>query len=354
MHRPMRRRLLVIAALLAAALGGYALYWQAAAGTLARGIADWAAQRRAEGYTISHGAPDIGGFPFRLEARLAAPAIDSPRTVGATAWRWSGPTLILHARPWSPLDAEAAAPGRHDVEIDDNGRLRGFVIDAIAATGRASFAADGRVTGAEARLTDILVAEDGAEDRPLSAEILSIEVRPDDPAGGDHGRPSLGFSLALTGVLLPPGTEAPLGRELETLEVDGAVMGRIDTGHRSLRDGLASWRDDGGTLEIARVVGRWGPLYLTGDGTFALDGRLQPIGAMSTTLSGHAAAIDALVEAGAIGARDGGLAKILLGVLSRPSPVDGTDELAVPLTLQDGWLWAGPAKLLRLPVISWE
>ena len=66
---------------------------------------------------------------------------------------------------------------------------------------------------------------------------------------------------------------------------------------------------------------------------------------MSTTIVGHDAVIVARV--------DGSLAKILLSVLARPSPVDGQPELTVPLTLQDGHLWIGPAKLVPLPRIEW-
>src|SRR5690606_38258286 len=131
--------------------------------------------------------------------------------------------------------------------------------------------------------------------------------------------------------------------EVETLAVVGAVMGRIDAAASApddasqeapddarLRDALARWRDDGGTLDLASAVVRWGELHLSGSGTFALDAALQPIGAMSTTISGHDAVIDALVAQGVVTPRDGGLAKILLAVLSRPSPVDGAPELTAP------------------------
>jgi hypothetical protein len=369
----MRRALLLAAVALAAIVGAYAIYWHVAAATLAEGIERWAAERRAEGYEIAYGAPEIGGFPFRLEARLESPVIGSPvpaPETGGQRWRWAGLRLTLHARPWTPLDAEASAPGRHDVEIWTGAAPRRFVLDATEAVGQASFGTDGKVSAASARFADLLIAEADSEDRNLVAETASIALQRGAAAetgaeGGDHTQPSLGFQLALGGLVLPPDAETPLGREVETLTIAGAVLGRLDappdaaggtTGDLSdgrLRDALARWRDDGGTLDLASVVAHWGKLHLSGSGTFALDAALQPIGAMSTTISGHDAVIDALVAEGVVTARDGGLAKILLAVLSRPSPVDGTPELTAPLTLQDGHLWAGPAKLLRLPVIDW-
>ncbi len=348
----MRRAIVIAAVAVLAAVAGYAVYWHAAANTLAEGIARWAEQRRAEGYEVSYAGPDIGGFPFRLAARLADPVIAGPPD--AEPWRWQGPELTLRARPWTPLDAEAFAPGRHDLEFGAGGAARHVVLDARAASGRASFGTDGRLGEAEAILGDLLVVEDSAPDRSLVAESARLRILPAANPGTDHTKPSLGFEIALAGVVLPPDAATPLGREVQKLELDGAVMGRIPGHVPALSDGLAAWRDDGGTLELSRIVGYWGPLVVTGTGTFALDSALQPIGALSTTLSGHEAAIDALVASGTVGPRDGSLAKIVLAVLARPSPVDGEPELTAPITLQDGALWVGPAKLLRLPRIEWR
>lgn len=351
----MRRVVIFAVLVVVAVVAGYAVYWQAAANTLAEGIERWAEQRRAEGYEIAYGAPEIGGFPFRLEARLEAPVITAPP--GPRSWRWQGPPLLLHARPWAPLDAEASAPGRHDVEIGSGEAARRFVVDAATATGLASFGTDGRLAEATITLADLLATEDGWEDRTLLAEAAELHVEPG-AADADHTEPSLGFRIALAGVVLPPDAANPLGREVQKLEADGAVMGRIPGdvpgGGDTLRDALSLWRDDGGTLELTRIVAWWGKLELTGSATFALDAALQPIGAMSATIAGHEATIDALVAAGTVSPRDGSLAKILLAVLSKPSPVDGAPELTAPLTLQDGWLWVGPARLIRLPVIAWE
>jgi hypothetical protein len=355
----MRRTVIFAALVLVAVVAGYAAYWHAAANTLAEGIERWAVERRAEGYEIAYAAPDIGGFPLRLEARLDTPVIAAPPASGLSGpqtWRWQGPALLLHARPWAPLDAEASAPGRHDIEIGSGEGARRYVLDATTATGAASFGTDGRLSEATIALTDLLATEEGAEDRTLLAEAAELHAAPG-AANADHTQPSLEFRIALAGIVLPPDAATPLGREVEKLEADGAVMGRIAGNafgdDARLRDALAIWRDDGGTLELTRVVGYWGPLELTGSATFALDAALQPIGAMSATIAGHEATIDALVAAGTVSPRDGSLAKILLAVLSKPSPVDGQPELTAPLTLQNGYLWVGPAKLLRLPVIEW-
>lgn len=348
----MRRVILVAVLLLIAAAAGYAVYWQSAARTLENGIADWAEQQRRAGYEVSYAAPEIGGFPLHLEARIDEPEIAAPP--GELAWRWRGPALRLHARPWAPLDFETEAPGRHEIELEDGGDApRVYLIDAETATGSGSFGIDGRLTRAVVALTGVTAAEAGREGDSLRIGSVAARIVPG--RAEQHTEPSLAFLLALGGLALPPSAESPLGRDIEKLEIEGAVMGALPEveDEAALRAALARWRDDGGTLELDRVVAYWGALELTGDGTFALDGALQPIGAMSATIVGHDAVIDALVANGAVDPRDGSLAKVVLSVLSKPSPVDGRPELTVPLSLQDGHLWIGPAKLAPLPRIEW-
>ena len=346
----MRRIVAVASVLLIAVAGGYALYWHSAARTLAGGIARWVEEQRAAGYTVSLDEPEIGGFPFRLEARIGAPQMAAPP--GGLPWRWRGPTLLLQAPPWAPLDFQAEAPGRHEIEWPDGGTARRYLVEVAAAKGSGRVGLDGRLAEASIALTGVSALEFDKEDAVLIRGV-DASIVPGEAAS--HTEPSLGFLVALAGLTLPPDIDSPLGREVEKLEVEGAVMGPLswngDGG--ALEDTLARWRDDGGTLEVSRIIVRWGELELSGNGTFALDAALQPIGAMTATAVGHDAVIDALVAGGAVTARDGSLAKVVLSVLAQPSPVDGRPELTVPLQLQDGHLWAGPARLAPLPRIEW-
>lgn len=343
-----------IAAVVVALVGGYAVYWHLAARTLEDGIARWAAAQRTDGYEVSYGTPRIGGFPFRLEAELATPALARPASPppAGRPWRWQGPTLTLVSRPWAPLDAEAFAPGRHDLTLGAGGDRHHYVLDATTAGGSAAFGLDGRLTAASVKLGGILVTEEGHDERTVLAESAMLRIEPGTARDG-HTEPSLSFGLELAELVLPPEADTPLGRTLDRLALDGAVLGAIDTQDRTPREALARWRDGGGTVELDRIVAHWGPLELTGSATLALDRNLQPIGAMSATVAGHEATIDALVAAGAVAPRDGSLAKIVLGVLARPSPVDGEPELTAPLSLQDGDLWIGPARLAEVPEVRW-
>jgi len=47
-------------------------------------------------------------------------------------------------------------------------------------------------------------------------------------------------------------------------------------------------------------------------------------------------------------------AKIALGLLSRRSTPDNQPIVEASLNAQDGWLYFGPVRLLRMPRLNWE
>ena len=51
-------------------------------------------------------------------------------------------------------------------------------------------------------------------------------------------------------------------------------------------NGLIQWRDKGGTVEVTRLNLDHGPLRLNGEGTFALDRDLQPVGTLTVRVEG--------------------------------------------------------------------
>jgi hypothetical protein len=83
---------------------------------------------------------------------------------------------------------------------------------------------------------------------------------------------------------------------------------------------------------------------LTSGGTLALDGDLQPEGALTATINGYGEVIDALTQSSQMREGDAPLAKIALGLLAKPGP-DGISRVTAPLTLQNGQTFLGPAPL---------
>jgi hypothetical protein len=96
-----------------------------------------------------------------------------------------------------------------------------------------------------------------------------------------------------------------------------------------------------------------GPLKINTNGTLALDGKLQPIGALTANLEGFFETIDALKRLGVVKARNAITAKVVLGVLSRAPSGGGPAILNLALTAQNRYLYLGPVRLLELPEIKW-
>lgn len=304
-----RGRILALAAgaALLVAFAGYALYWRVAADRLAEAAAGWVAGLRADGFEVVAAEPAVGGFPLALTIRFAGPSVAAPNG----AWRWRGPDILGRARPWRPGAMAWTLAGRHELELAKPGGSYRVALEAGSAT-------------------------------------LEVALPPAPPA--DHRDSGLDFALRMAGVELSEGVPAALRQPIALAELSGAIMGRPPAVRRL---DLATWRDAGGTLEIRRLVLDWGPLDLAAEGTVALDRDLQPEAALSAAFSGHNEAIDRLVEAGIVTPRRALIAKLALSALAHPAP-DGGPRVTVPVTLQDGFLYLGPAKLIPVPPIDWR
>jgi hypothetical protein len=344
----MRRKILILVALLVVA-ASYTFYWYSVAELVRRGILDWSAARRAEGFTVGWDRYDVSGFPFALRVTIEKPvfgqsgiepgyAAQAPLLVGeAPLWaldQWRvtaarGARLAIQPGPARPAIAVTASglagtvrPGRVGDATSNPGTAVALSADNIAVVGQAQLA----ITRAEAQALIPAHAVANHRDTWLTAD------------------------LRFSGVTLPQAVP-PLGDTIDHLAAAVAIKGTIPGGPH--RQALAAWRDDGGTLEVNSFDLGWGTLQLGAKGTLALDAGLQPIGALTALLRGYNEIIDALVTGGSLRAGDAALAKIALGLLAKEGP-DGNYEINAPLTLQNGYVFLGPARLARLPNFTWE
>ncbi len=328
---------------IAALAGAYGLYWSVLADQVRVGIEQWAADRRAEGYEVAYAELDVVGFPFRLEATMAAPALSRPKA--ARPWSWRGPGLVMSARPWRLSRVRLSAPGQHRITGVPAGRAVAIVLDAGELGLEIRFR-DGKAAGAILKARDVVV-KDKAGSEVVRLAVTDIMV--DRP----QGKTAAAVDLSAKVETIQYGREpAPgLGRTTARLDLEASVTGglpeRLDGG------ALAQWRDRGGTVEIRRLDVRHGPLDLKGDGTMALDGNMQPMGAFTFLVRGFLEALDRLREAGAIKEHPARLAKTVLGALARNHGGDG-GELKVPISIQERWLYVGPVALGRIPVLRWD
>ena len=325
----------------------YVGIWFFMAGQMRDGTLDWIEQRRGENLEIKFQQLDIGGFPFALNMVIDAPSIATSES--SMPWGWEGERITASMRPWRPGRVTIDSPGEHAILITQNGLVRPFHGQAERLSATLTFNG-GWPTEAEVDIAGLVVrgSQKGETWRVGRAEIDAHAP----PANDDEpDKPVVEVRLRIGGFGVPARINLPLGPAIERLEISADLIRPILGG--PLENALTGWRDDGGTINVQRLSGAYGPLTMTADGTMALDGDLQPIGAFTARVEGFFETIDALRERGIIQARDAITAKMVLGVMSRRSG-SGRSGLNLPLTIQERRLFAGPVPLAEIPEIFWS
>lgn len=340
----MRRRFFVIVAFTAVLLaGGISLYWLWAADQLARGIAQWAEEQRARGYEVVYDGPDIGGFPVRLSARFGQPRIAAP-----DGWRWAGEALTGEAALWAPRTIRLDLPKRQDITVPWRGQKRDLTLEAAAANGEITLGSAGGMQTAVVEMAGLTLTDDSGLAATAESARIAATQRPPTMEGVDDWT-LIGRGRA-SGVKLPPGAGGPLGDAIAQAAVEVTLLGAIPPGDPAVS--LALWRDAGGLLEVEMLELDWGPLGFSADGTATLDQQLRPQAALTARMSGLPGTIDALADHGLVkpGAALG--IKIMVMTLATKTDGDGKPVVELPITLQDGLFYLGPAPLFPLaPVL---
>lgn len=326
------RRLAVIAASLALFAGAaYSLYWFHAAGQVRSRAQSWAESHRGQGWTVDWQDLEIGGFPWRLTMTLA-----QPHAVTPSGLSWSAGHLRVSIHPLRPDKTHLSTSGRQDIWW--NGRDLGMDLVSLAAD-LSPGTVDAHAHGL--RHASGLAFADMA---------LSLARLPPRPATAGHPA-SWRFALSARDVTLPSAIGiAGFADQMPLAEISGRVMG--DLPDLPPLAAIAGWSKQGGVLELDHVAADWPPLGLEGDGTAALDPHGQPLVALSTRIRGFESLMDRLGQNGLIDPASGRTLKTILGLMSKPD-TRGRPAIAAPLSIQDGQLYLGPARLTTVPAIPW-
>ncbi|CAN0445063.1 unnamed protein product, partial [Discosporangium mesarthrocarpum] len=217
--RPIRISV-ILAGVLIAAAGTYTAYWYGAAAELRAGIDRWAEGRRAAGWTVELGTPDVTGFPDRLEVFIQTPQITGP----GSRWRWVAPNIRAAAAPWSPGEISVSAPGIHVVALPS-----GEVWTELGEAEADIIVEDNAVKNVVGRLSGLKVRLPKGERVAVgSAVIRLVDGVPATPAinvGASTPRPDpadLGVGVALDArkIVLPDAWRAALGPKIGKIAFD--------------------------------------------------------------------------------------------------------------------------------------
>lgn len=320
--------------------GLYGAAWTYMAERFADGVRAFIAAHPGEGIAFAYAGIALGGFPFRLEAQALAPS--ATVAFKDRTWIWRPERATFSARPWSVDRVTLDLSGAHAVSpADASGLVR------WTATAR-EFALEARISSANVSALvlgarEFRIRGRGGEEM-LAFARFKLDWRP------DRARPSQYFESFVEAIRLPPSARLPLGDEIARVAVVGEVRGPLVPSDG--RDALGRWRDEGGTVELSRIEGRWGALALAGEGTLALDRDLQPVGAFTARIEGYSETVDALRAAGAVSGGNALAAKMALTALARRDE-GGRPYLTLPVSIQDRRLYVGPVQLLTAPAIPW-
>jgi len=330
----------IIAITLIAILGAYIGYWFYARNVAVQVIDNWAEQRRAEGYTVKYAAPEIGGFPLLISAQLDTPDLRRD------AFAWRGDRMTIEFRPWNFRKI------RIDLEGEQSLTLKNIADRITLAPEEAAIVAtlseSGRLADATLLVRD-LQASDPAGASLLQATEIWLEAKTPETAPASHADESLTLSLSAADIVLPENIKGPLGRTLSKLRAEFRIRGAAPGGN--LAKALEVWRKSGGTVDVDWFQLNWGKLDFRAKGTLSLDAESRPLGAFSTDIRGHNHAVDALVAHGVLELGTATMTKIGLSLLAKSPPEGGPPVLTLPVTAQDGHLYAGPLKILDLDPI---
>jgi len=338
------RRATIIAVVLAVAAGMWSAYWLVLVTGLRDGVMAWAEQCRAEGLDVGFANLDVVGYPISVRAvidRLTAGSSNG-------TWSWSADRAELSLNPLAPKHFTATITGGQVVALrTESGRVAyaGTVQSFTAEMVDDDTEPSGALSVRDLRMNEVGGSETIAVGQ-LDADAKGYAANPD-----TAGAPTFEIGVSLASVQLPRHLALPLGQRITSAAIEAKLLGTLEPG--PLPEALTRWRDAGGTVEIARLDIDYGPLELNANGTLALDGDNQPIGAFTTRIQGFFQAVDALRRRRLVDDRAAITAKLVLGALARKGSNGERPTLSIPLTLQDRLLYAGPVPLFEIPPISW-
>ncbi|CUW37811.1 conserved exported protein of unknown function [Magnetospirillum sp. XM-1] len=335
---PVRLRLagLIAVALVLIGAGAYTAYWFHVAGQLRKGIEEFAALRRADGWRLDFAPPAAFGFPGRIGLDLGSVTLATP---AGLEWRSDRVRLIVPGL--DPLSPSLELGSSHHLSLSDAWR---GIVTASGASVRLRVDGDGDLHAFSFEAGRPVLEQPGMA--PLAAERLAISYEWLNPPDPGHEKPSARFTLEGRAIDMPLPAELPFHRRLETVQVEGRIMGTIP--EEPPLSALSAWSNAGGNVELDKLAVEWGALSIEGDGTFAFDPALQPLIATTARIRGWNEIIKRLTEAKLMEPGMASGAEMLLAILARPDP-QGRPTLTLALTLQDGVLSAGQVKLLSLP-----
>ncbi|MBK19399.1 MAG: hypothetical protein CMM52_11250 [Rhodospirillaceae bacterium] len=346
------RKTYIATALILAGLGALNTgIWFAAAHLFERGIENWAAAQRAQGWTVEYKSVAWSGFPWRWQMTIEEPMLSSKKS--GAPFHWSGPFIDLNLRPWSIRRIGFHTSGEHRLGYGTAREVDANRIDIGAGHGDLLFAHKGN-------LKNIGIVVEGANFETKLAQTyrftqLNAQMDLDQQGQSNtkpHQTPIFSLNAELFGLTLPKDLKPALGQTISRITLTADFLGTAQGD--TLKQALSNWAYSGGSLDLTKIELGWSKLDVSATGTLALDSDLQPIVAMSGKVSGYGETLDQLADSGIIKPGTAMVTRFALRALANSTGDRKSEYIGVSFTIQDGYLHVGPVKLIKLPRIIWD
>jgi hypothetical protein len=343
----MIRRTMVTLVLMAVFSIAYVGFWFYTATSLRSGLDDWARQARQSGWDVHYTRSVLSGFPLVMRLTVRNPEFRS--AAKDPDWAWKGRELIIQTRPWNLGQFTIKFPNRHELKLQENDKE--ITYKGVSEELEVQFRSGTRWPiefFLQLRGLDFKNPKGGR----FSTDEAVIDGTYDPSIIDDIESSSVTFKMDVQKLIFPASIKLPMGSQIAKLSFEGSMMGGIEQG--TFRKSLENWRDAGGTVEIPKFSMAYGPLRLVrSDGTVALDGNLQPVGAFTAKVTGFFELLDSLRLIGWIKGKDSVTAKITMSPFFRKDENGGPPSLNLAISAQDGKIFAGQHKLADMPPVNW-
>lgn len=332
-----RIKLLILASVLVILYGLYAVInW--GVGAMEDRLTALVDDLRGEGYEISYDSLKISGTPLSITAELLNPKIRH----NTNLFYIVGPAVEVSMRVWNPSTLTVTFKGSHLVE--STFLSESMVPKIMMDGGKASIKLDGKLDVQSIDFyVEHLMGIKGNQTLPFSMHVVTANF-------GDLSDPLKSWGDVSFKVLgLDKTIGISRGNTPMNFKLSYVLKGVPDNVNPCTT--IAGWRDKGGVVDVLDLNVDWDGMVARANGTVTVDEDLRPLGSFTANFVDYDSMLEVMVHAGYIKKKAADAVGFALHLLSG-EPEIGKREISIPLTMQNGELRIGPAKLMKLEPVT--
>jgi len=279
----------------------------------------------------------ISGFPFQIKIIVQRPLLILSGEKGKI--RWATNHIKVERQLWRTRQFFVDLTGQHLLTLHRNGQTQRLRHSNDLAKSRLETDEKGQFRVLSLDISSPTIEIDGRS--TAQGKRLEIRAKRNSVSFGNLDLMLRGEQFTITEQFISKKLST-LGSEIRLLDIHSTITRIPDDLAAEKPVGL--WRDGGGTIEVRQFRLKWSEVEISAKGSLSLDFRMRPIGALTAQIKGYEKLIDLVIAEGGLRNESAVAARAVLGLLAAA----GGGILSVPVRLQDGQLYLGPANIATL------